>query len=1316
MSDDTVVASPQPRTFRAGWGWLLLSTVSRFYLVLVASLAACALLPMFVGLSGAVIQSGSMEPHIHAGDVVLSRPLPLKAPLPLGRVITFRAAPGSAHHGDVLHRLVAVNSNGSLVTKGDANARPDSAPIARRDIISRACLLVPWVGLPSFWVGTGAFLPLVIWVLLTMGALMVGAVDAASGQPPQPRAPPDDPEPPPGSGRDPDCRGEAITGPAVGTTRPQGESIPSLLSRVRHTHRPNTAGLVAITSVAALAMSPLGLAGAAFSSRTFAAANSWATSGPATKLAFTTSPSDSIATSAFGRQPVVAVLDALGHTVDVSNAPVTLSITTPAGAALTCAANPKAAVAGVATFAGCAVDAAGTYTLTATSGTLTSAVSASFAIASGSATTLSFTTDPSSSTGGVVFGTQPVVAVQDAGGNTVTSSTAPVTLSITTPAGATLTCAANPTAAVAGVATFAGCKIDKAGTYSLTATSGTLASDVSAGLVITVGPASKLAFTTNPSFSNAGVAFFVQPVVAMQDDGGNAVTGSTASVTLTITTPAGATLTCTANPKAAVAGVATFAGCKIDNPGTYTLTAASAGLGNAVSASFTITVGSTTKLVFTTNPSSSTGGTTFGTQPVVAVQDAAGNTVTTSTVPVNLALTTPAGAVLTCTANPIAAVAGLATFAGCNVDKPGTYTLTAASGGLTNAVSTSFTITVGLAAKLAFTTAPSTSLINTPFGTQPVVTVQDAGGNTVTTSGPSVTLAITPPTGGAALTNCSANPRSTSSGVATFSSCRISIAGIYTLTATSGTLTSAVSASFTISSGAVKLAFTRSPSNTAVNTTFGTSPRVTMQDAAGNTVTTTATPVTLTITPPNGGATLTCTANPTNTSSGVARFSGCKIDKIGSYTLTATASGLTSAFSTIFSITVGTPTKLAFTTSPSSSTGGIAFANQPVVAVQDSGGNTTTGTNSVTLSITTAAGATLSCTGNPTPASSGVATFAGCRIDKAGTYTLTATGSGLTSAVSTSFTITVGSAMKLAFTTSPSSSTGGAAFATQPVVAVQDAGGNTVTTGVVAVTLSITTPAGAVLNCTSNPANTVTGAASFTGCSIDKTGTYTLTATASALTSAVSTSLTISAGSAAKLAFTTNPSSSTGGTTFGTQPVVAVQDAAGNTVTSSSASITLSITTPAGATLTCSTNPRTASSGVATFAGCKIDITGTYTLTAAAGGLTSALSTSLTITTGTASKLAFTTSPSNTTRNVVFATQPVVTVQDAGGNTVTSSTSITLSITSGGATLTCTQNPASASSGVATFAGCRISTAGTFTLTASASGLTAAVSNSLIIS
>ena len=1023
MSGVRAGASSQTRTPRAGWGWLLLSTTARFYLTFLAALTACALAPMLFGLTGSVVQSGSMEPHISRGDVVLSHPLAADAPTPMGRVITFQAPGGSATSGPVphrvvavgqdgtrvpaggglvLHRLVAKNKDGTLVTAGDANPSPDSTPISRSDIISMGCLLVPWIGLPSIWARTGSFLPLAIWLLLTLAAVAIAAADASTPRPPT-ATPPDGTDVQAGSGADPEP-GDAASPPG-----PPHESIGARASWAIPVVRLG-AGSAAVAGVAvftafALAVAPLGSASAAFTARAASTANSWNTTGPGTRLSFTTDPSDSGATIAFDAQPVVVVLDARGHIVELSNAPVTLTVTTATGATLTCTANPQRAVAGVATFAGCAVDDAGTYTLTATSGALTKDVSAPFTITTSAATSLEFTTDPSSSTAGVAFATQPVVEVQDAGGNTITTSTAPVTLSITTPAGATLTCTANPRPAVAGVATFAGCRVDKPGTYTLTATSGTLSSDASADFTITTGPAKQLAFTTSPSFSNAGVAFFTQPAVTVRDAGGNKVTTSTAPVTLSITTPAGATLTCTTNPKAALAGVATFAGCRIDKPGTYTLTAVSAGLSSAVSAGFTIAVGSTTKLAVITNPSSSTGGIPFATQPSVAVQDAVGNTVTSSTDPVTLVLTTPGSATLTCAQDTVPAVAGVATFTGCAVDEPGTYTLTAASPGLSNAVSASFTITVGPAAKLAFTTSPSNALPNTTIATQPAVTVQDAGGNTVTTPGSWVTLAITPPTGGAALTSCSANPKSTSSGVATFSNCRVNLAGTYTLTATSGALTNAASETFIISTGAVQLAFNRNPSTTTLaGSTFSTQPRVVTQNATGSKVNKPVTAITLTLTPPSGGTVLTCTKNPVNTSSGTARFSGCKVDTPGTYTLTATASGLTSAVSATFTITA-VPSKLTFTTSPSASTGGAAFGTQPVVAIQDASGNATNATNTVTLSITNPAGATLTCTTNPKTATSGIAAFTGCRINKAGTYTLTATASGLTSAVSASFTI-----------------------------------------------------------------------------------------------------------------------------------------------------------------------------------------------------------------------------------------------------------------------------------------------------------------------
>lgn len=810
MAVEGMTAGRRPRTSRAGWGWLLLSTVARFYLILMGALAACALVPMLFGLSGSVIQSGSMEPHISTGDVVLSHPVPLKAPAPMGRVITFRAPVGSAKSGLVLHRLVAANKNGTLVTAGDANHNPDSTPLARRNIISQACLLIPWVGLPSYWVTTGAFLPLGIWVLLTMVALMIGAVDAASRQPPAEK-PPAYPEGPSGSGPDaePDeatraTRSRRVTTSSLHRIRVESSLLnrirrSSLLNRIRVDTGSAAVALVAFFTVAALAMAPLGMAAAALTARTVSTGNSWGAASPATGLAFTKSPSASTGGIAFATQPRVTVQDASGNPVSVSSAPVTLSITTPAGAVLTCTTNPKSAVAGVATFVGCKVDKVGTYTLTAVSSGLTNAVSASFTITVGPAVKLGFTRVPASTTVNTSFSSQPRVAIQDAGGNTRTASSASITLAITPPAGgAGLTnCTSNPRSTSSGVASFSSCRINTAGTYRLTASASGLTSAISTSFPI-YGSATRLAFTTSPSDSTGGVVFGAQPVVTVQDAGGRTVSSSSASVTLA--NPSGATLTCTNKTVTASSGVATFAGCRIDKAGTYTLTATATGLTSAASASFTISSGPATKVAFTTSPSSSTGGIPLPTQPVVTVQDAGGNTVTSSAASVTLSITTPAGAVLTCTTNPTSAVSGVATFAGCAINKSGTYTLTAVSSGLSNGVSASFTISVGPATKLAFTAQPSGAAINIAFATQPWVTVQDAGGNTVTTSGPSVALAITPPTGGAVL-SCSPNPRGTSSGVAIFSTCKINTAGTYTLTATSGALTAAVSNSFIITAG-----------------------------------------------------------------------------------------------------------------------------------------------------------------------------------------------------------------------------------------------------------------------------------------------------------------------------------------------------------------------------------------------------------------------------------------------------------------------------------------------------------------------------------
>jgi len=151
---------------------------------------------------------------------------------------------------------------------------------------------------------------------------------------------------------------------------------------------------------------------------------------------------------------------------------------------------------------------------------------------------VAFTTQPASSTSTVAFPTQPVVKVQDSTGATVTTDTSTVTLSIgTNPGVGTLTCTGGLTkAAVAGVATFSGCAIDKAGTgYVLHATDGVLTPGDSAAFDITAGGPAKLVATPAPTSPAAGAPFSL--TFQSQDAGGNPSNLTQATtVTLSVTT------------------------------------------------------------------------------------------------------------------------------------------------------------------------------------------------------------------------------------------------------------------------------------------------------------------------------------------------------------------------------------------------------------------------------------------------------------------------------------------------------------------------------------------------------------------------------------------------------------------------------------------------------------------------------------------------------------------------------------------------------------------------------------------------------------
>src|SRR5207302_1675527 len=142
-------------------------------------------------------------------------------------------------------------------------------------------------------------------------------------------------------------------------------------------------------------------------------------------------------------------------------------------------------------------------------------------------------------------------------------------------------------AAVAGVATFSGLSIDKAGTgYTLTATGA--GSTTSTAFNITAGTAKQLVVNVPRGTTTCGAALPTAVQVTAKDASGNTATGFTGNLhSAPGRRPCDLTLSGT-KTVAAVAGVATFSGLSIDKAGTgYTLSAT--GAGSATSTAFNIT-------------------------------------------------------------------------------------------------------------------------------------------------------------------------------------------------------------------------------------------------------------------------------------------------------------------------------------------------------------------------------------------------------------------------------------------------------------------------------------------------------------------------------------------------------------------------------------------------------------------------------------------------------------------------------------------------------------------------------------------------------
>ena len=325
------------------------------------------------------------------------------------------------------------------------------------------------------------------------------------------------------------------------------------------------------------------------------------------------------------------------------------------------------------------------------------------------------------------------------------------------------------------------------------------------------------------------------------------------------------------------------------------------------------------------------------------------------------------------------------------------YTFQVSSNGLTSATTGPTNVTP-TATQLEVTAEPPSSVVaGTGFGL--TVSVADASGNLVTSFNGNVTIAVSSNPGGGELSG--ALTATAVNGVATFTGLSINVASPgYTLEATSGGLTAAITTPITVGIGPVPhLAIFDNPGPVTLGSPFQAS--VDVENAQGVTETNFTGDVTLSLARNPTGATLG--GNLTMPAvDGQATFYGLTLNLAGSgYTILATSSGYVAATTAPITV-VDPPTQLVVTVQPPASVAANAGFGLTVEAVDAEGNLASSFDGSVTVALAgkPAVGklhGTLTVT-----AINGAATFSGLRLTKARRgYTLRLTASGLNPASTT---------------------------------------------------------------------------------------------------------------------------------------------------------------------------------------------------------------------------------------------------------------------------------------------------------------------------
>lgn len=116
----------------------------RIFFTLIGILGIALLFLPQIGISVDSIMSGSMEPTLKTGGIVLTD---TRDKIPeIGDIVTYQMG-----ESKVTHRVVRKEGK-NYVTKGDANNREDPAVVSSEQVIGKVIFTVPFLGYIAFFV------------------------------------------------------------------------------------------------------------------------------------------------------------------------------------------------------------------------------------------------------------------------------------------------------------------------------------------------------------------------------------------------------------------------------------------------------------------------------------------------------------------------------------------------------------------------------------------------------------------------------------------------------------------------------------------------------------------------------------------------------------------------------------------------------------------------------------------------------------------------------------------------------------------------------------------------------------------------------------------------------------------------------------------------------------------------------------------------------------------------------------------------------------------------------------------------------------